>query len=106
MEPKEPVAVLGGVEAAETPLDVTVPRLELAQPQVDRVLMTRLASETSGSIVNLADAQASLPGLIPSAAKIFPLQTDEPLWNAPLAMVIFVMLIVGEWVIRKAYGML
>jgi len=98
--------IASDVQAAQTPLEVMVPRLELSQPQLDRTLMSRLASETGGQVVNLSDARNVLAAMIPSAAKVFPLQTDEPLWNAPLAMLIFVMLIAAEWIIRKAYGML
>jgi hypothetical protein len=35
-----------------------------------------------------------------------PVYTSDPLWNAPLAMGIFVTVITLEWVLRKAYGML
>jgi hypothetical protein len=29
-----------------------------------------------------------------------------PLWDAPLALILFVLLITTEWVLRKMYGML
>ncbi len=98
--------IASGVESLQTPVEVSVPRLELAQPQIDRTLLTRLASETLGQTVNLNEAADKLPAMIPSAAKIIPIQTDQPLWNAPLAMLLFVMLIAAEWIIRKAFGML
>jgi hypothetical protein len=43
--------------------------------------------------------------MIPSAAKVIPIQSSEPLWDAPLAMWIFVLLITSEWVLRKVFGM-
>jgi hypothetical protein len=43
---------------------------------------------------------------IRSAAQTIGIDTSEPLWNAPLAMAIFVLLITLEWVLRKVYGML
>ena len=86
--------------------EVMVPRLELSQPQVDRGLVTRVASETLGKPVSLAEAREKLPQMIPSAAKIIPDNKSEPLWDAPLAMWIFVLLITSEWVLRKVYGML
>ncbi|HZN69486.1 MAG TPA: hypothetical protein VFB66_29700, partial [Tepidisphaeraceae bacterium] len=98
---------VGGESAAmDLPIEVTVPRLELEQPQVDRQLLTRLAAETLGQAVSFAEAKAALPKLIPSAAKVIPIQSSEPLWDAPLAMWIFLLLLTGEWVLRKVYGML
>jgi uncharacterized membrane protein len=98
--------IAGGVDAMELPIDVTVPRLELVEPQVDRVALARLAQETKGRQVSLAQAAAELPRLIPSAEKKIPIETSQPLWDAPLAMVLFVLLITAEWLLRKVYGML
>lgn len=92
--------VVGDIDVMETPVDVMVPRLELADPAVDRGLLGTL-----GKIVEPADA-AQLPSMIQSAAKIIPVDTSVPIWSAPLAMVLFVVLITGEWILRKIYGML
>ena len=88
----------------ETPLQVSLPRLELNDPRVDRVQLSRLASETLGKTINFTDAAVQLP-LIPSAAKVIPVISGQPLWDAPLVMIIFVILIAGEWIVRKVYGM-
>ncbi|HYO07410.1 MAG TPA: hypothetical protein VER17_00425 [Tepidisphaeraceae bacterium] len=98
-------AVAGGVEAMDVPVTVAVPRLELSQPQVDRTFLTRLSGETMGQTVDLADAAARLPQLIPSAAKIIPVDTSRPLWDAPLALAIFTLLLTSEWIVRKMFGM-
>ena len=74
--------------------------------QVDRTLLSRLASETLGQTVAFDEARAVLPTLIPSAAKIIPVETSQPLWDAPLVMALFVGLITLEWVLRKVFGML
>jgi len=107
-------------DAVELPIEVNVPRLELMQPQVDRDLLSRLATteseagEHSGPDVsklrlnaeaNAAEVRAEIEK-IPSAAMTVPVYTNDPLWNAPLAMVIFVVLITMEWVLRKVYGRL
>ena len=97
--------IAGGLEEQTVPVTVAVPRLELSQPQVDRTLLSRLASETLGATVTFADAQAKLPPLIPSAAKVIPIEISRPLWDAPLALVIFVLLITAEWIVRKMFGM-
>jgi hypothetical protein len=99
-------ALGGNTEPAEQPITVKVPRLELSQPQVDRTLLTRIASETLGEVVPYEQARERLPSLITSAAKIVPVDTNQRLWDAPLAMTIFVLLITVEWVLRKVYGML
>jgi uncharacterized membrane protein len=97
--------IAGGLEEQTVPVTVAVPRLELSQPQVDRTLLSRLASETLGVTVAFADAQAKLPQLIRSAAKVIPIETSRPLWDAPLALLIFVLLITAEWIVRKMFGM-
>ena len=97
--------IAGGVDALDLPIEVIVPRLELNQPQVDRAALSRLASETMGQVVDFNQAE-KLPQLIPSAAKIIPIDINRPLWDAPLGMILFVFLITAEWVLRKVYGML
>ncbi len=98
-------SIAGEVKEQELPVSVAVPRLELAQPQVDRTFMTRLASDTYGRVVDLNQAPKVLPDMIQSAARVIPIETTRPLWNAPLALAIFVLLITGEWVGRKIFGM-
>lgn len=94
-----------GTEALEVPVEVTVPRLELASPQVDRTFLTRLASETLGQSIPFDQASGKLLA-IPSVAKIIPIESAEPLWNAPIILVLFVGLIAAEWITRKMNGML
>jgi uncharacterized membrane protein len=97
--------IAGGVNEQEVPVAVEVPKLELNQPQVDRTLLTRLSAETLGQTMDLADARAKLPHLIQSAAKVIPIETSRPLWDAPLALIVFVLLITAEWIVRKMFGM-
>lgn len=96
--------IAGGVDTMELPIEVSLPRLELASPQVDRTALSRLASETLGRSIELADAPKQLLA-IPSAAKVIPVQSGQPLWDAPLAMALFVLLISAEWITRKVFGM-
>lgn len=100
----------GGVETpVNLPLEVIVPRLELNNPAVNMPLLRQLAvrDEKTGQpvVLDLAGA-ARLPEMIPSAARTIPILTPEPLWDAPLAFLIFTVLLTGEWVLRKMYGML
>lgn len=98
-------SIASGVDELAVPLQVRVPRLELARPQADRAAMTRLATQTGGEVLELADAVARLPGLIPSAARVVPVEAVRPLWDAPLVLILFVTLIGCEWVARKLLGM-
>jgi hypothetical protein len=106
-------AVTGEARDLHVRLDVVIPAKELEQPQVDRTLLSRLASETNAllpgqaepKLIEMATARADLPR-IPSAARSIPLFSDMPLWDAPLAMAAFVLLITTEWVLRKVFGML
>jgi hypothetical protein len=96
--------IVSGVDMMETPIDVILPRLELVDPRVDRIQLSRLASETMGQPIDLATAPAQLEA-IPSAAKVLPITSGQPLWNAPLTLVVFVLLVTVEWVVRKLNGM-
>jgi uncharacterized membrane protein len=98
--------IAGGVDSLTVPFEVNVPRLELSQPQVDRQLLSRLASETNGKAYELDQVAAHLAADIPSAAKQIPVEISEPLWNKNRALMFFVLLITVEWVLRKVYGML
>jgi hypothetical protein len=98
-------AVASGTTEIALPFVISVPRLELNEPQVDRPVLARLALETAGQVVESKSARESLPRLIPSAAKVIPVESSRPLWDAPLALALFVLLITAEWVMRKLYGM-
>ncbi len=96
--------VAAGVDMLETPVQVTLPKMELNDPRVDRVQLARLASETLGRPIEFDNAAAELVQ-IPSAAKTLPNVSQQPLWNAPLVLIVFVLLVGTEWVTRKVYGM-
>lgn len=98
--------VASGVEGKSVRFDVNIPRLELSQPQVDFASLQRMATETGGQVVPLESAKERLASLIPSAERRTPVVSGQPLWDAPLAMFLFVLLITSEWVARKLQGML
>jgi uncharacterized membrane protein len=97
--------IVSGVDMMEVPMEVTLPRMELNDPRVDRVQLSRLASETLGKPIEFTSAAAGMEA-IPSVAKRLPIMNGQPLWNAPVMMVLFVLLIGTEWVTRKVYGMI
>jgi uncharacterized membrane protein len=92
---------VGDAPAMERPFEVRSPQLELASPKVDRSLLSSL-----GRTIELDKAAADLPILIHSASRTIPVLASRPIWEAPLAMVLFAALITAEWVLRKLNGML
>jgi uncharacterized membrane protein len=98
-------SVAAGTDAIATPVEVAVPKLELADPKVDRVLLESLSRETGGASVSYERAGNELARLIPSAERSVPIVSDQTLWDSPLAIVLFVSLITTEWVIRKIVGL-
>jgi uncharacterized membrane protein len=100
----ELIPVASGVETIDLPMEVSLPRMELIDPRVDRIQLSRLVSETFGKSIDLATAADELQA-IPSAAKVIPVISGQPLWNAPLSILIFTLLISIEWITRKLYGM-
>ena len=92
---------LGDGTTMDRPFVVKSPQLELQSPQVDRSMLTSL-----GKTVELGSASEELPRLIHSAARTIPVEMSRPLWDAPLALILFAGLITAEWILRKAYGML
>jgi uncharacterized membrane protein len=89
----------------EKRLTVLTPQLEMEDVSVNRPLLNRLAEETRGQMLTLADAPTQLAA-IPSLERVMPNPTSNPLWNGWAPLIIFVLLITGEWVLRKVYGML
>jgi uncharacterized membrane protein len=81
---------------------VVEPAMELTQPQVDTSFLSRLGTVTP---ITLADAAQRLVN-IRSAARIIPIDTTQPLWSAPVVLVVFAGLITLEWIVRKMVGLL
>lgn len=93
-----------GVDDLSLPIEIAVPKLELSSPQVDRTSLARLAGETGGRVIELADATKQLPQ-IASAERRVPVISNQPVWNAPLALFLFVIVLTSEWIARKVFGM-
>ncbi|HVA51513.1 MAG TPA: VWA domain-containing protein [Pirellulales bacterium] len=93
-------------DAPATDFRVVAPPGERARLQTDVAALRRASSETRGRSYTLATAERLLKDL-PQGRQV---KTDPlpplPLWNHWLLMVIFLTLLIGEWVLRKARGML
>ena len=93
------------VDAQERSFQIIVPRQELERPEVDRDALRKLAPDNL--ILTAAAARDELPKLITGEAKILALPpTNLPIWNTWRALTIFMLLLTGEWVLRKVFGMM
>ena len=101
------------------PFRVSVPDLEMSDASVDRSALEQLGKlnrnldeesqrlgKPSAVVIAYDSAAAVLPHVIQSAAKVSLIETSEPLWTAPVAMVLFVVLITAEWLLRKRFGLI
>lgn len=80
------------------------PSAELMDLSANRELMVQLAQLSGGQLVLPEDAH-TIPDLLkgPTAMRIQ--RQDEQLWNHPLMMIVFCILLMAEWVIRKLHGL-
>ena len=79
--------------------------LELDDPQQNKELLQRLAATTGGKYLLWSEA-LKLPSLIKDRHQDVETRVEHELWTAPLPLVIFTMLLVGEWLLRKRTGLL
>ena len=56
-------------------------------------------------MIELDSADEELPKEIKSVRRVVPIVSSQPLWSAPIALIVFVMLITLEWIGRKRVGL-
>ena len=79
---------------------VILPRLEFQQPRMNAALLADLARVTGGKLV-AADEFAKLPSLVPAREQIILNEITQDLWDAPLILLLFCVLLFAEWSLRK-----
>jgi hypothetical protein len=89
-----------------TTFDVLAPPGEFRKIEMDESTLKQVAERTGGHFYSFADAD-ELWRHIPPGRKI-PLDTDPPipLWNTWPVLIVFVAILVLEWVLRKRKRML
>lgn len=93
-----PVGVTSGIEAQA---EVTLPDDELREPAADHVALGLLSSQTNGRVVP-AESMSEIPGMLPSRQiRIVGSPQIETLWDRPVVLALFVLLLAFEWVGRK-----
>ncbi len=81
-------------------VEVIAPDDELRQPAPDHPRLAWLSAQTGGAVVPLHQLN-QLGEILPNRARRTPNDLREPLWNAPLVLLLFLLLITLEWVVRK-----
>jgi hypothetical protein len=81
------------------------PNLESRRPDADHELLSRLAQGTGGRVIELNELEAAFGDIRDRSVQI-PDDLVEPLWDSKLALGVFALLLLIEWVGRKACDLL
>ena len=73
--------------------------------QMDSPAMQRAAKQTKGQFYTIRTADRLLDDLPAGYRAPVDVPEERPLWNWPVLLAVFLGLLVGEWVLRKAGGM-
>ncbi|MBN1589999.1 MAG: hypothetical protein JW888_10825, partial [Pirellulales bacterium] len=88
-------------------VDFTVapPAGEFERVEMEAAQLRRAAEQTQGRFYTIADAHR-LPRELPSGHQV-PIETlpPVPLWNSWPLLVLFLTMLITEWTVRKAKGM-
>ena len=84
---------------------VTRPAGEFERVRTEAAELRRAAQQTRGGFYTIGDAER-LPADLPSGHQV-PIEAlpPVPLWNRWPVLVLFLSLLITEWVVRKANGM-
>ena len=77
---------------------------EFASLAPNRDLMKRIAGETGGEMIELADI-AKLPEMLKNIRVPVEVTLATPLWHSPWIFAAILLLLLGEWMLRRKGGM-
>jgi len=99
------VTPVSGGETPAVDFVMRAPAGEFERVAMDAVAMRRAAETTKGRYYDLASAERLLRDLPPG--RQVPIETLPPraLWNRWPVLLVVLMLLIGEWLLRKAGGM-
>jgi hypothetical protein len=85
---------------------MSAPPGELARLQMDAREIQQAAKISSGRSYNVQTASSLLKNLPQGRQVRIESMPPEPIWNAPFFAALFVGLLVGEWLLRKRWGLI
>jgi hypothetical protein len=77
---------------------------EFAKLEPNRDLMQRIASDTGGKMIALKDI-AELPEMLKNIRVPVEVTLATPLWHTPWIFIAILLLLLGEWMLRRKGGM-
>ena len=79
--------------------------IEFTQTKMNQPLLTQLSAMTGGQFYAVEESDQLLDDL--SFSDVTTQQTqDIQLWNHPLVLFLFILLLTAEWLLRRRYGLL
>ena len=78
--------------------------MEFARLEPNRDLMKRLADETGGKMIALDEIE-KLPEMLKNIRVPVEVTLSTPLWHTPWIFAAILLLLIGEWVLRRKGGM-
>lgn len=78
--------------------------MEFAKLEPNRDLMQRIASDTGGKMIALKDI-ANLPEMLKNIRVPVEVTLATPLWHTPWIFIAILLLLLGEWMLRRKGGM-
>jgi hypothetical protein len=86
----------------ELTFEVLAPDFETRRREADHHFLAWLAERSGGRCVT-PDEAAELASVIPDRRSVVPDDVTRPLWDTPLAMLLFASAILLEWLLRKTH---
>jgi hypothetical protein len=92
--------------ASATRFSIVAPAGEMARTAMDRAALTSAAETTRGKFYTISDA-ARLADELPRGRRV-PIESLPPfeIWNRWWLLAPFLLLVIGEWILRRRKGML
>ena len=77
---------------------------EFADPRLNEGFLRRVARTSGGRYLRTAEA-SQIPALLTSAVPQHAAPERRDLWHEPWAFALIVLLLAGEWILRRRWGL-